>query len=96
MDAVTGATAKYFANKGLMYTYRDGKRVDHLPAPAGVVECYPQWAQGQLRRRGRLPGSHVGAHGLHFVPHGQAGGRDAVNRKLKNVSDAELAAIGML
>jgi len=27
-DAVTSATAKYFANKGLMWTYRDGKRVD--------------------------------------------------------------------
>ena len=28
VDAVTSATAKYFANKGLLYTYRDGKRVD--------------------------------------------------------------------
>lgn len=28
VDGVTGATAKYFADKGLMYTYRDGKRVD--------------------------------------------------------------------
>lgn len=27
-DAVTSATAKYFANKGLMWTYRDGKRID--------------------------------------------------------------------
>ena len=27
-DLVTSATAKYFANKGLLYTYRDGKRVD--------------------------------------------------------------------
>lgn len=27
-DAVTSATAKYFMNKGLLYTYRDGKRVD--------------------------------------------------------------------
>jgi predicted dehydrogenase len=27
-DAVTTATEKYFASKGLMYTYRDGKRVD--------------------------------------------------------------------
>ena len=24
----TSATSKYFANKGLLYTYRDGKRVD--------------------------------------------------------------------
>ena len=28
VDAVTSATAKYFANKGLLWTYRDGKRVD--------------------------------------------------------------------
>jgi len=27
-DAVTSATSKYFANKGLLWTYRDGKRVD--------------------------------------------------------------------
>lgn len=27
-DVVTSATAKYFANKGLLWTYRDGKRVD--------------------------------------------------------------------
>ncbi|MCP3928410.1 MAG: Gfo/Idh/MocA family oxidoreductase [Bacteroidetes bacterium] len=28
VDGVTSATAQYFANKGLLYTYRDGKRVD--------------------------------------------------------------------
>ena len=28
IDGVTSATSKYFANKGLLYTYRDGKRVD--------------------------------------------------------------------
>ncbi len=28
VDAVTSATAKYFADKGLLWTYRDGKRVD--------------------------------------------------------------------
>jgi hypothetical protein len=28
IDGVTGATSKYFASKGLLYTYRDGKRVD--------------------------------------------------------------------
>ena len=27
-DAITSATAKYFADKGLLWTYRDGKRVD--------------------------------------------------------------------
>lgn len=28
VDAITSATAKYFADKGLLWTYRDGKRVD--------------------------------------------------------------------
>ena len=28
IDGVTSATAKYFAQKGLMYTYKEGKRVD--------------------------------------------------------------------
>ena len=28
IDGVTSATSRYFANKGLLYTYRDGKRVD--------------------------------------------------------------------
>jgi len=28
LDAVTSATTKYFADKGLLWTYRDGKRVD--------------------------------------------------------------------
>ncbi len=28
VDGITSATAAYFANKGLLYTYRDGKRVD--------------------------------------------------------------------
>lgn len=28
IDGISGATSKYFADKGLLYTYRDGKRVD--------------------------------------------------------------------
>jgi hypothetical protein len=28
VDGITSATAKYFAQKGLLYTYRDGKQVD--------------------------------------------------------------------
>ena len=28
IDGVTSATSQYFANKGLLYTYREGKRVD--------------------------------------------------------------------
>jgi predicted dehydrogenase len=28
LDGVTSATAKYFADKGLLFTYRDGRRVD--------------------------------------------------------------------
>ena len=28
LDRITSATAKYFADKGLLWTYRNGKRVD--------------------------------------------------------------------
>ena len=28
VDAMTSATTKYFADRGLMFTYRDGKRID--------------------------------------------------------------------
>jgi len=28
VDAMTSATSKYFADRGLMYTYRGGRRVD--------------------------------------------------------------------
>ena len=28
IDGITSATSRYFANKGLVYTYREGKRVD--------------------------------------------------------------------
>ncbi len=28
VDAISSATTKYFANKGMLYTYRDGKRLD--------------------------------------------------------------------
>ena len=28
LDGITSATSRYFANKGLLWTYRDGKRVD--------------------------------------------------------------------
>jgi len=28
IDGVTSATSQYFANKGLLYTYKDGKRID--------------------------------------------------------------------
>ena len=40
IDGVTSATAKYFAQKGLMYTYKEGKRVDptHLHV-ADWLDC---------------------------------------------------------
>jgi len=41
VDAITSATAKYFADKGLLWTYRDGKRVDsallHLKEWLGAI-----------------------------------------------------------
>jgi hypothetical protein len=40
VDGVTSATAKYFAKKGLVYTYKEGKRVDptHLHV-ADWLDC---------------------------------------------------------
>ena len=41
VDAVTSATAKYFANKGLLWTYLDGERIDsaflHLKEWLGAI-----------------------------------------------------------
>jgi predicted dehydrogenase len=46
IDAVTSATAKYFAGRGLLYTYRQGKRVDtthlHIKEWADCIRTHQQ------------------------------------------------------
>ena len=51
VDAVTSATEQYFAGRGLLYTYRDGRRVDttHLHMA--------EWIHGI--RTGRQPSCNI-------------------------------------
>ncbi|MCF8244714.1 MAG: Gfo/Idh/MocA family oxidoreductase [Saprospiraceae bacterium] len=97
VDAVTGATAKYFANKGLMYTYRDGKRVDstflHLREWLSAIRNGHKVSCGLEEGFQEAISAHMASVSFRT---GKRVEWDAVNRKLKNVSDAELAGIGML
>jgi predicted dehydrogenase len=97
VDAVTGATAKYFANKGLMYTYRDGKRVDstflHLREWLSAIRNGHKVSCGLEEGFQEAISAHMASISFRT---GKRVEWDAVNRKLKNVSDAELAGIGML
>ncbi len=96
VDAVTGATAKYFANKGLMYTYRDGKRVD------STFLHMREWLSGIRNGTKMSCGIEEGfqeAISAHMacisVRTGKRVEWDAVNRKLANVSSEELEELGM-
>ncbi len=97
VDAVTGATAKYFANKGLMYTYRDGKRVDstflHMrewlsairnrhKVSCGIKEGYEEAISAHMATASVRTGRHIGW--------------DPVNRKFTNVEESKLEELGLL
>jgi predicted dehydrogenase len=96
VDAVTGATAKYFADKGLLYTYRDGKRVDstflHLrewlsgirhgdPVSCGIEEGFDEAISAHMSCIAVRLGKRVEW--------------DRENRRLVNVSQDELDMLGM-
>lgn len=96
VDAVTGATAKYFANKGLMYTYRNGKRVDstflHMrewlsgirngtPVSCGIEEGFQEAISAHMSCMAVRLGKRIEW--------------DHANRRLVNVSEEELASLGM-
>jgi predicted dehydrogenase len=96
VDAVTGATAKYFANKGLMYTYRDGKRVDstflHLrewlsairngtPVSCGIEEGFEEAISAHMSCIAVRLGKRVEW--------------DNASRRLVNISQEELESLGM-
>jgi predicted dehydrogenase len=96
IDAVTGATAKYFADKGLLYTWRDGKRVDstflHLrewlsgirngdPVSCGIEEGFEE-----------AIAAHMSCISVRL---GKRVEWDNENRRLVNVSREELDALGM-
>jgi predicted dehydrogenase len=97
VDAVTGATAKYFANKGLMYTYRDGKRVDstflHLrewlsairndtPLSCGIEEGFQEAMSAHMATLSFRLGKRIEW--------------DEASRRLTNVTEEELESVRML
>jgi predicted dehydrogenase len=96
VDAVTSATAKYFADKGLLYTYRDGKRVDstflHLREWLSVIRNGGQVSAG-------IEEGFEEAIAAHMATIAYRTGRriewDAENRRIKGVENSELEEIGI-
>ena len=96
VDAVTGATAKYFADKGLLYTYRNGRRVD------STMLHLTEWLSGIRNGTKVSCGIEEGFQeaisalmATASVRTGRRIGWDPVNRVLTGVEEEELAGIGM-
>lgn len=97
VDAVTSATAKYFANKGLLYTYRDGKRVDSTSLH--MREWLSTIRNGGTPSCGIEPGFQEAISALMACISYRLGRRvewDHAANRLKNVTDDELAQINMM
>jgi predicted dehydrogenase len=96
VDGITGATAKYFADKGLMYTYRDGVRVD------STFLHLREWLSAIRNGHGVSCGIEEGfeeAMSAHMSTiayrTGQRVDWDPVSRKITNVDTATLEEIGI-
>lgn len=96
VDGVTSATAKYFADKGLLYTYRDGKRVD--PTFLHMRE----WLSAIRNDHGVSCGIEEGfqeAMSAHMSTIAYRTGKrvewDAATQRIKNIETAELEEIGI-
>ncbi len=96
VDGITGATAKYFADKGLMYTYRDGKRVD------STFLHMREWLSAIRNGHGVSCGIEEGfqeAIAAHMSTIAYRTGKrvdwDPVARKIVNIEKAELEDIGI-
>jgi hypothetical protein len=96
VDGVTGATAKYFADKGLMWTYRDGKRVD------STFLHMREWLSAIRNDHGVSCGIEEGfeeAMSAHMSTIAYRTGKrvewDRENRVIKNVTTEELESIGI-
>jgi hypothetical protein len=96
LDALSGATTRYFAKKGLMSTYRDGKRVD--PAHLHIREWLSCIRHGGQPSCGIEEGfeeaisSHMATIAFRL---GRRVEWDRERRRLKNVKLKELNSIGM-
>jgi predicted dehydrogenase len=96
VDGVTGATAKYFADKGLMWTYRDGKRVD------STFLHMREWLSAIRNGHGVSCGIEEGfqeAISAHMSTIAYRTGKtvewDEAERRITNIDTAELEEIGI-
>ena len=96
VDALTGATTKYFADKGLMYTYRDGVRVD------STFLHMREWLSAIRNDHGVSCGIDEGfdeAIAAHMSTIAYRTGKrvnwDRATRKITNIETSELEEIGI-
>ncbi|MEM7655448.1 MAG: Gfo/Idh/MocA family oxidoreductase [Bacteroidota bacterium] len=97
-DGITSATAAYFANKGLLYTYRNGKRVDstHLHMREWLAAIRQN--KPELVSCGIEEGFQEAVSALMACASYKLGRKIEWNhdtQQLKNVSEAELEEVGM-
>lgn len=97
VDAVTGATAKYFSNKGLMYTYRDGKRVDstflHIREWLSAIRNGTKLICGIEEGFQKAMSAHMATLSYRL---GKRIEWNQKTRRLTNVTDSELEELNML
>ncbi|MEZ4776184.1 MAG: Gfo/Idh/MocA family oxidoreductase [Bacteroidia bacterium] len=96
VDGVTSATAAYFANKGLLYTYRDGKRVD--PTHLHIREWLSCIRHGGNPSCGIEQGFEE-AISAHMATISVRTGRrvewDAASRRITNIDQSMMEEIGV-
>jgi predicted dehydrogenase len=97
-DGITSATAAYFANKGLLYTYRDGKRVDSTHLHMREWLSAIRQNKPDMVSCGIEEGFQEAISSLMACASYKLGRRidwDHDTQRLKNVSEADLAEVGM-
>lgn len=97
-DGVTSATAAYFANKGLLYTYRDGKRVDstHLHMRewlAAIRQNKPELTSCGIKEGfEEAMAAHMSTLSYRL---GKRVEWDHTEERISNVSEEEMASVAM-
>ncbi len=96
VDAVTSATAKYFAQKGLLYTYRDGKRVDstflHMREWLSAIRNGTEVSCGIEEGFQEAISAHMSCIAVRL---GKRVEWDNETRRLVNITQNELEELGM-